>query len=276
MKTLQLGFSPCPNDTFIFDALVHQKIDTEGIDFVPILLDVEELNNKAFRRELDITKLSFHAMAHLMKDYQLLNSGSALGSGVGPLLIANKEMTDEEIQKARIAIPGKYTTANFLLSLAFPNAQNKVEMLFSDIESAVINGEVDAGLMIHEGRFTYQKKGLIKMMDLGKYWEETSGDLIPLGGIVIKRNFNQTLKEKVDRLIHRSIVYAFENPTSSMDYVRANSQEMEEAVVQQHIDLYVNQYSLNLGEKGRNAVKHLFQMAEDKKLIGKIREAMFV
>jgi|SRR5690554_1128378 len=276
MKTIQIGYSPCPNDTFIFDALVHEKIDTEGLKFKPILADVEELNNKAFNSELEVTKLSYHAMAHLLDDYQLLNSGSALGSGVGPLLIAKKELAEEEINLGEIAIPGKYTTANFLLSLAYPKAQNKKEMLFSDIESAVLNGEVASGLIIHENRFTYQSKGLVKIKDLGNFWEETSGSLIPLGGIVIKRTLDQKLKEKVDRLIKKSIAFAFENRDSSMFYVRKHAQEMEEKVMQQHIDLYVNEYSLDLGEKGRAAVMQLFNMAEEKKLTEEIKVDIFV
>src|SRR5690554_5217083 len=220
MQTIKIRYSPCSNDTFIFDAMVHEKVDTEGLKFEAVLKDVEELNQMAFRNELEVTKLSYFALANLLKSYQLLNSGSALGSGVGPLLIARQHMTEEEIDAARIAIPGKYTTANFLLSLAYPRAENKLEMLFSDIENAVLNGNVDAGLIIHENRFTYQSKGLVKIKDLGNFWEETSGSLIPLGGIVIKRTLDQKLKEKVDRLIKKSIAFAFENRDSSMFYVR--------------------------------------------------------
>ncbi|MEQ8625936.1 MAG: 1,4-dihydroxy-6-naphthoate synthase [Vicingaceae bacterium] len=276
MKKLSLGFSPCPNDTFIFDALVHQKIDTEGLDFEVHLGDVEELNEKAFKQELDITKLSYHAMAFCLDNYQLLNSGSALGKGVGPLLIAKKQLSKEEINTANIAIPGKFTTANFLLSIAFPEAQNKKELLFSDIESAVLTNEVDAGLIIHENRFTYQDKGLVKLMDLGDFWENHSGGLIPLGGIVIKRGLNDELKQKVDRLINKSIQYAFENNGATSSYVKENAQEMALDVIQKHIDLYVNQYSLDLGVEGRKAVKNLFQAAIDKKLVNKITTPIFV
>src|SRR5690554_6335818 len=276
MQVIKIGYSSCPNDTFIFDALVHEKVDTEGLKFKVILKDVEELNQMAFRGELEVTKLSYFALANLLKSYQLLNSGGALGSGVGPLLIARQHMTEEEINLGEIAIPGKYTTANFLLSLAYPKAQNKKEMLFSDIESAVLNGEVASGLIIHENRFTYQSKGLVKIKDLGNFWEETSGSLIPLGGIVIKRAIDQKLKEKVDRLIKKSIAFAFENRASSLPYVREHAQEMDEKVMQQHIDLYVNEYSLDLGEKGKAAVMLLFNMAEEKKLIKKIKVDIFV
>jgi len=276
MSQLSLGFSPCPNDTFIFDALVHQKIDTEGLSFTVSLADVEELNEKAFKQELDITKLSYHAMAFCLDDYQLLNSGSALGSGVGPLLIAKKKLSKAEINDATIAIPGKYTTANFLLSLAYPEATNKVETLFSEIETAVIEGRVDAGLIIHENRFTYQDKGLVKLMDLGNYWEEKSNNLIPLGGIVVKRSFDEQLKVKIDRVLKRSINFAFNNRASSRAYIQEHAQEIEESVIRQHIDLYVNEYSIDLGDKGRNAVNHLFEEALDKKIVKQINQPIFV
>mgnify|MGYP003635800669 CR=1 FL=1 len=276
MQELTLGFSPCPNDTFMFDAMIHQKIDTEGLAFKVRLADVEQLNAQAFEQELDITKLSYHAMAFLLKDYQLLNSGSALGSGVGPLLIAKQPMSESEINAARIAIPGKFTTANFLLSLAYPLATNKEEMIFSAVENAVLSGAVDAGLIIHENRFTYAEKGLVKLIDLGEFWEKQSGNLIPLGGIVTRRKFPQDLKEKIDQVLKRSIEFAFANRTSSADYVKAHAQEMDEKVMQQHIDLYVNNYSIDLGAQGRNAVEHLFKMAEEKGLVKKIVDEVFV
>ena len=273
---LSLGFSPCPNDTFIFDAMVHQKIDTEGLEFEVHLADVEELNSKALKNELSITKLSYHAMAFCLENYQLLNSGSALGSGVGPLLIAKKHLTEEEINGAKVAIPGKFTTANFLLSLAYPRMINKVELLFSEIEQAVLDGSVDAGLIIHENRFTYQEKGLIRLIDLGNYWEEKSGNLIPLGGIVVDRNIESDVKKKIDRVLKRSIEFAFANPQSSINYTKAHSQEMDDSVIQQHIDLYVNQYSLDLGAEGRKAVAHLFESAIEKGLIKNIHHDIFV
>jgi len=276
MQELSLGFSPCPNDTFIFDAMIHSKVDTEDLSFKVHLGDVEELNDKAFQQELDITKLSYHAMAYSLDNYQLLNSGSALGSGVGPLLIAKKQFSKDEINKARIAIPGKYTTANFLLSLAYPEVNQKVDVLFSDIEKMVINGEVDAGLIIHENRFTYQDKGLVSLIDLGSYWEEVSASLIPLGGIVLRRSFDEELKLKVDRILKRSIEFAFENTESSRQFIKQNAQEMDDEVIQKHIDLYVNEYSLDLGEKGRKAVNQLFEEAIDKKIIDKIEQPIFV
>lgn len=276
MQKLTLGYSPCPNDTFIFDAMVHHKIDTEGLDFEVTLADVEELNQKAFKQELDITKLSYHAFGSLTNEYILMNSGSALGSGVGPLLIAKKEYSAVEVDQLKIAIPGKFTTANFLLSIAFPNATNKVEMLFSDIEQAVIDGKVDAGLIIHENRFTYHQRGLHKIMDMGAFWEAKTNALIPLGGIVLRRTFDEALQQKIDRVLRRSIEFAFANPESCMDYVRANAQEMEEEVMKKHIELYVNEYSVDLGEKGRYAVESLFNLAVQKEIIAEVHPQIFI
>jgi len=259
---LILGYSPCPNDCFIFDALVHGKIDTEGIDFEPVLEDVETLNRKAQRGELDITKLSFHAYAYVLEHYILLRAGSALGFNCGPLLVAKTHIKNPTKELKRVAIPGKLTTANFLLSLAMPDIKDKIEFVFSDIEEAVLSGQVDAGLIIHENRFTYQDKGLKKVMDLGEYWDSLIHAPIPLGGIVIKRNLESELQQQVNSLIKKSVEYAFKNPESSMPYVRANAQAMKEEVMKKHIDLYVNNFSLELGETGIQAVKLMFDKAE--------------
>lgn len=278
-STITLGFSPCPNDCFIFDAMLHGKIDTEGLEFKVFMEDVETLNQKAFRGELDVTKLSYHAYAHLVKEYQLLNAGSALGNNCGPLLISkNGDISNLKSQNSslKIAIPGKYTTANFLLSLAFPDAKNKVEMVFSDIEDAVLTGKVDAGLIIHENRFTYEQKGLKKIIDLGEYWETLAKAPIPLGGIVIKRSFPDDLKKKFDRVLRKSVEYAFANPKSSLNFVKANAQEMSEEVMYKHIDLYVNNYSVDLGVEGKRAVKLLFDKAQELGVINKIEEAVFL
>lgn len=273
---ITLGFSPCPNDTFIFDALVHHKIDTEGLDVEVFLGDVEELNQKAFNHELDVTKLSYHAYGYLTDDYVLLDSGSALGKGCGPILVQSSKVQSLELVDAKIAIPGKYTTANFLLSIAHPEAINKTEMLFSDIENAVLNGKVDAGLLIHENRFTYEQKGLKKIIDLGEYWEHTTGALIPLGGIVMKRSFDSEIINKVNRLIRKSIEFAFENKNSALPYMKLHAQEMDEQVMMQHVDLYVNKYSIDLGEAGRAAVTKMFNLAQQKGVIPKIKNFLFV
>lgn len=268
-----LGYSPCPNDCFIFDALVHKRIDTEGIDFDVALHDVQELNRLAVDGKLDITKLSYAAFSELTGTYQLLNSGSALGFNCGPLLICKRDpekiltKLHEEPDKVSIAIPGENTTANFLLSIAFPQALNRIPMLFSDIEKAVLENRVDAGLIIHENRFTYMQKGLQKILDLGEYWDSIIQAPIPLGGIAMHRRFNSELIKSVDRLIKKSVLYAFEHPEISMPYVRKHAQEMSEDVMKQHINLYVNQFSVDLGETGIAAVRLLLNKAIEAGLI---------
>ena len=227
---LSLGFSPCPNDTFIFDALIHQRIDTRGYSFEVELDDVEALNQKAFDTHLDITKLSYHAGAYLTGSYVFLTSGSALGSGVGPLLIAKKEKREEiekNIEQALIAIPGKFTTANFLLQAAFGKNLNTIEYLFSDIENAVLEDKVDAGVIIHENRFTYHEKGLEKIIDLGEFWETETRQLIPLGGIAIKRNLPIDVQQDIDELIRESINFAYQNPQYALPFIKENAQEMD-------------------------------------------------
>ncbi len=280
--TLSLGFSPCPNDTFIFDALIHHKIDTEGLDFEVSYDDVETLNQKAFRGELDITKLSYHAFAYVADSYVLLDSGSALGFGVGPMLICkdDPEKLRAELAKPgtqlKIGIPGKYTTANFLLGLAFPEALNKQELVFSDIENAVLDGRVDIGLIIHENRFTYQDKGLKKIIDLGDFWEKETGLAIPLGGIVANRSLPDDVQHKINRVLRRSVEFAFSNPKSGLEYIRSHAQEMSEEVMYKHIDLYVNKYSVELGEEGKKAIKLLFDTAAKKNVIQEIKEDLFL
>lgn len=273
---LSLGFSPCPNDCFIFDALVHKKIDTQGIDFTVVMEDVEALNNRAFNKELDITKLSYHAFLYLTHQYALLNSGSALGFNCGPLLVTNTSHKIKDINTASIAIPGKYTTANLLLSIAYPKAIHKQEMVFSEIESAILLNKVDAGLLIHENRFTYQEKGLEKMIDLGEFWQGLINAPIPLGGIVVKRNIDAKLQKTTDSLIKQSVEFAFQNPESCMSFVKQHAQEMSEDVMRKHIALYVNEFSVNLGEIGKNAVQLLIQKAIDNKLINSVAEQIFI
>jgi len=276
--TLSLGFSPCPNDCFMFDAIVSQRIDLEGLDFSVRLADVEALNNAAFAGEADVTKLSYHAYAYCLADYVLLDAGSALGRNCGPLLISKREISKPEVAAGtlRIAIPGKYTTANFLLGLAFPQAQNKTELVFSAIEGALLDEQVDAGLIIHENRFTYQARGLKKIVDLGEYWESETGAPIPLGGIVIKRSLPDEIKDRVNRVLRRSVEYAFAHRTASLDYVRAHAQEMDEDVMYRHIDLYVNEYSVDLGVEGRRAVELLFEKAAQTGIIPQTNSTLFL
>lgn len=275
---LTLAFSPCPNDCFMFDAIVHRRIDLEGLEFEVRLADVEALNNAAFAGEVDVSKLSYHAYAYCAGDYVLLDAGSALGRNCGPLLISKRAIAQDQVASGalRIAIPGKYTTANFLLGLAFPAARNKIELLFSDIEGAVLDGRVDAGLIIHENRFTYAARGLKKIVDLGEFWERMTGAPIPLGGIVIRRSLPDDVKQIVNRLVRRSVEYAFAHRTASLPYVREHAQEMREDVMYQHIDLYVNDYSVDLGPDGRRAVALLFEKAKALGVIPAIEQPLFL
>ena len=252
-----LGFSPCPNDTFIFDALVNKKIDTDGIDFKVELEDVQTLNQWAMQGKMDISKISYGVLPLVLDQYELLDAGGALGKGVGPLLIAKRPIPLTEINSCDIAIPGEQTTAHLLFSLAFPEAEKKRFMVFSGIEEAVLSGAVDCGVIIHENRFTYQQKGLVKLMDLGEYWEKETGAPIPLGGIVMKRGLNAGLVEKINGLIRKSLEYAFERYPELPEYVKGHAQEMDERVMRQHIDLYVNNYSLTLGVEGEKAIQTL-------------------
>jgi len=279
MKKLSLGFSPCPNDTFIFDALIHHKIDTEGLEFDVFFDDVETLNRKAMQGVLDITKLSFHAFAHVSDKYVLLDAGSALGFGVGPLLISKTAYTSEEVKNQpslSVGIPGTYTTANFLLGIAFPELQHKKELVFSAIEESLLNAELDLGVIIHENRFTYAQKGLHKVMDLGDYWEQQTGMPIPLGGIVINRNIDIETQQTVNRLIRKSVEYAFEHPEASSDFVRHHAQELDESVRKQHIELYVNKYSIDLGDLGKKAIQVFFEKGQSAGLISAFTEQLFL
>ncbi|MDI9320906.1 MAG: 1,4-dihydroxy-6-naphthoate synthase [Phycisphaerales bacterium] len=264
---LTLGFSPCPNDTFIFDALVNGLIDNQGLKFDYVMEDVETLNQMAYKNELDITKLSYGSYLNLTKDYALLHSGSALGKGVGPLLVSKKPINFADIADHSIAIPGAKTTANLLLSLAAPLAQNKNEIVFSEIEDAVLNEQFDAGLIIHESRFTYEQKGLFKIIDLGDWWENTMSAAIPLGGIVMKRSFEHDLIAQVDALIKESILHSWKNYPNLSDFVQANAQEMNEQVMRQHIQLYVNEFTTNLGVLGTQSIETLFTKAVSSGLI---------
>jgi len=273
---LTLGFSTCPNDTYIFDAMVHGRIDTEGLEFELIMSDVEELNRHAFAGEIDITKISYHAYAYIADSYLILNSGSALGFQNGPLLISKHKVYPDEIKNLKIAIPGKHTTANLLLSIAYPEHKNKKEYLFSDIEEVVLSGEVDAGLIIHENRFTYQQKGLKKVVDLGEFWESKTGMAIPLGGIVVNRKYPAEILCKIDRVMKRSVDFAFENPKASHAFVKHHAQAMDDMVMQNHIKLYVNEFTRNLGVNGRKAVETLYREATTLGVIPKMRKDIFV
>jgi|SRR5579863_273087 len=257
---LSLGFSPCPNDTFIFDALVNRKIDTGDFEFNVVLEDVQTLNRWAIEEKLDVSKISYGVWPLLRKNYSLLDSGGALGRGVGPLLISKNNILLKDINQLTIAIPGEQTTANLLFTMAFPEAKRKKFMVFSQIESAVLDGAVDCGVIIHENRFTYMQKGLVKQMDLGEYWEQKTKSPIPLGGIVMRNSFSSEERAEVDRLIRDSVAFAEAYYPDLSEYVTQHAQEMQESVMRQHIDLYVNQFSLSLGEEGRRAVDVLMNI----------------
>jgi 1,4-dihydroxy-6-naphthoate synthase len=258
---ITLGFSPCPNDTFIFDALVNHKIDTQGLQFDVALEDVQTLNEWARQGRLDVSKISYGVLPLVLQDYVLLNSGGALGKGVGPLLISKDAgITPADVSHKTVAIPGINTTAHMLFSMAFPHAGNKHFKVFHEIEQAVLNGDTDLGVIIHENRFTYQQKGLHKVIDLGDYWESQLHIPIPLGGIVAKRSLGNALAKQVDQLIQQSLQYAFDHYPFVTDYVKQHAQEMSEAVMRQHIDLYVNNYSLQLGDDGKKAVEQMLQV----------------
>jgi len=261
---LTLGFSPCPNDTFIFEAMVHGRVDTEGLEFDWFLADVEELNRRAVEGSVDITKMSFHAYARTAQKYLILDSGSALGRSNGPLVVSRRPVMPDELDDALIAIPGKYTTANLLFSIFWPGATRKREYLFSDIPGAVLSGEADAGLIIHETRFTFRSMGLTMVADTGAMWEKMTGLPVPLGGIVISRNIDPFVASKVERAIRRSIEYARSSPRESVDFIRQHARETDAEVTREHIKVYVNEFSLSLGEEGRRAIEKLYSVALEK------------
>jgi 1,4-dihydroxy-6-naphthoate synthase len=276
--TLSLAFSPCPNDCFMFDAIVNRRIDLEGLEFDVTLADIEALNRAAFAGAVDVTKVSFHALAYCAEAYVLLDAGSALGRNCGPLLISKRPISLAEVAGGGLsmAIPGQYTTANLLCGLAFPRARTKTEVLFSDIEPALLDGRFDAGVIIHENRFTYEAKGLRKIVDLGELWEAETGAPIPLGGIVTRRSLPDEVKSSMNRVMRRSVEYAFAHPQASLPFVRAHAQEMSEAVMYRHIDLYVNEYSVDLGAEGRRAIEVLFGRGRTNGVIPEVSADLFI
>jgi len=278
MKNISIGYSPCPNDTFIFYALTHNKINTGGLRFDEVLLDVETLNQKALNAELDVTKISYAAFGHLRKDYCLLRSGGALGRGCGPLVVSKHAYEMEDLRDKRVAIPGNLTTAFLLLQL-YDNAfrsSSIFPMPFHEIMQAVSRGDVDAGVIIHESRFTYQSYGLSAIIDLGDWWEKEAGLPIPLGGIIARRSLGNKMIKQIDDSIKQSILYAFDNRQTPVDYIKQHSQELSDDVINQHINLYVNDFSVDLGEEGEKAVSELLAMAEDAKIIPEINNSVFI
>ncbi len=266
---LKLAFSTCPNDTFMFDAMVNGRVDTMGLKLDVSLADIEELNTRAVAGEPDVSKVSYSAYPHIASQYQILDAGSALGNGVGPLVISKRRLYPDEVKHASVAIPGDHTTANMLFTIAFPDARNKRVYLFSEIEEAILGNEVDAGVIIHENRFTYERKGLLKVVDLGDYWEQQTGLPIPLGGIVIRRSLAPEVKLRISAILRASVEYALAHPGEAYPFVRRYAQSMEEEVMYQHIKLFVNKYSVSLGVTGRRAILELFDAA---KMLGLIQD----
>lgn len=273
MKTISLGYSPCPNDTFIFFALTHNKLNSD-LKFKENLKDVESLNRIALYKRFNITKASFHGFGFLREDYCLLRSGSALGRGCGPLIVAGDRIDIKQSTGIKIAVPGKMTTAYLLLKFFAPSINNIIVMPFDMIMNAVRLGYVDAGLIIHESRFTYPMYGLKKVVDLGEWWEHETGLPIPLGGIFARRDLGAPLINKIDLLIRQSIEYAFSHPEETRDYIRENAQELDEEVIEQHIKLYVNDYSIDIGD-GIEAVEKLLEWAEELNLVPHSEKPIF-
>jgi 1,4-dihydroxy-6-naphthoate synthase len=251
---LTLGFSPCPNDSFIFYALLHKKISTGGVEFEPVIADVEQLNQMAKSGVLDVTKLSFAAYRHFQDTYRMLDAGSALGDGCGPLVISKRKIQRNEIGRCSVALPGELTTAHALFNRYYPRVGVKKHLLFSAIENSVLSEECELGVIIHENRFTYQEKGLLKVADLGEEWQNETGLPIPLGGIFMKQNFTEEQAVSVERMIRESVMYAFGHYEETLPYVKSLSQELDETIIRRHIQLYVNPFSLSLGEGGKKAV----------------------
>ena len=267
MRQLSLGYSPCPNDTFIFYGLIHGKVPCPEVMFTEQLEDVETLNQLALQSQLDLTKISYHAFGHLRKDYVLLHSGGALGRGCGPLVVANQMTSMENLRGKKIAIPGQLTTANLLLQLHSEGYEDVLILPFDQIMTAVEQGKVDAGVIIHESRFTYQQHGLKQILDLGQWWENETGHPIPLGGILAKRTLGATLINKIDTALRQSIEYAYDHSQEPQTYIKQHAQELDDNVVRNHIELYVNDFSIDLGEGGIEAVKCLLHRAEERGII---------
>lgn len=265
---LTLGFSPCPNDTYIFDALVNKQIESDGLTFDVVMEDVQTLNEMAMAGKIDVTKISYGTLPLVLDNYILLNSGSALGMGVGPLLISKIPIPSPAVKQCVIAIPGRHTTAHVLFSLAYPEATNKVFLRYDEIEDFVAGNTatlenvnaIKLGVIIHENRFTYEQKGLVKQTDLGKFWEDETGLPVPLGGIVARRSLPKNVLQQVSTLIRKSLEHSRANAHELSDFVKENAMEMSPDVMHMHIDLYVNDFSLDLGAAGRRAVEKFVQV----------------
>jgi len=273
-QNITLAFSPCPNDTFIFDALVHEKIDTEGLHFDYCMQDVETLNQAAFGGQYDVSKLSFHAFYHVLSTYACLTSGSALCDNFGPVLIGKKGHKKHDIEKLTVAVPGMYTSAALIFNHFF-KAQALVPFLFSDIEQIVLDGKADLGIIIHENVFTYEEKGLVEVVNLGKLWSSAYKMPIPLGCIAVKRSLPTDIQLKINRLIRKSIAFAFENPLSSRDFVKQNAVNLSDRIIKKHIETYVNHYSIELNADAKKVIQFLYEDLLKKRIINSNKIALF-
>jgi 1,4-dihydroxy-6-naphthoate synthase len=273
--SLTLGFSPCPNDTFMFYPLVHRLVDTSGLTFHERLEDVETLNRLALAGELDVSKVSYHALGHIRDQYALLRSGSALGRGCGPLLVARNNLDPADLRGRQIAVPGQYTTALLLLRLLDPRLDNFVVMPFNEIMDAVLTGKAAAGLIIHESRFTYQDAGLHKLVDLGEWWEGETSLPIPLGGIVARRSLGADTIAVIERALRAGVTYACSHPAEAASYIREHAQEISDEVCAAHIGLYVNDFSTELGAEGERAIAELLRRAENSGIIPPSTQRLF-
>ena len=259
-ENMTLGLSPCPNDTYIFHALLHHLVPSPA-HFTPRMADVEELNALARQKKLPVTKLSLGVVPYIMDDYAIMASGAALGWGCGPLVVAREDLPEEKWKTARVAVPGLMTTANLLLTLHGGFQGSREEMLFSDVMDAVLTGEADMGVIIHEGRFTYADRGLVKLLDLGQWWEATYHAPLPLGAIAVRRDVPVELARAIEAAITASVDYANANPRASAEFIREHAQELAESVTSAHIKTFVTEYSRDLGETGRQAIARLVETA---------------
>ena len=275
-NNLTLGYSTCPNDTFIFYALAHNLIERRGLQFRIKLADVETLNQQARAGVFDISKLSFAAIGHLLDTYGVLRSGSALGRGCGPLVVARPGFNLNQIDSKKIAVPGMWTTACMLLGLYLSKKPDVIPMLFDLIMPAVERGDLDFGVIIHEGRFTYKNYGLICLLDLGKWWEEKTSLPIPLGGIAIRRDIAPETARRVESAVRESTLYGFKHRTETDGYVKKYASDMSPAVIRRHIDLYVNDFTIEIGEQGKEAVEALFEMARNRGILPESKLSVFV
>lgn len=273
---LSVGFSTCPNDTFMFEAIVNKRLDMDKMEFDFVLSDVEELNKKAKNNELDISKISIAAYPYFAEKYELLTAGSAIGKGNGPVLVSKKKIYQDELHDALIAIPGVHTTARLLLSIIYPEARHVKEYLFSDIEEAVLSDETDAGVIIHENRFTYQQKGLRKVTDLGEEWEKITRLPLPLGGIVVRRDLPAEVKTAFDTMLSESVKVALEKPLVSLPFVKKHAQNLDESVIFQHINLFVNEFSVQMGEEGKKAIATLLERGAKSGMFPPVQQSVFV